>query len=169
MADWLTHVLVAYAVFRVASWFVDWLDERWIAVGLVGSILPDLSRLKLLIDSDAIAHLVGVSFDWSGLHTLGGIVLLSGIGAVFFRETTEQRKAFTLLVAGSLSHIVVDLPQRYADGNMILNSYTFPVPTARPPTPGWYVSPDRWVATVALLTALTVFLLDRHLNRSTDS
>lgn len=169
MADWLTHVLFAYAVFRVASWFVHWLDERWIAVGVVGSILPDLSRLKLLVDADTVENLVGVGFDWSGIHTLGGIVLLSGIGALLFRERAEQRNAFTLLVAGSLSHIVVDLPQQYADGNMILNSYTFPLPTARPPTPGWYVSPDRWVAAVALLTALTVFLLDQYLNRSTDS
>lgn len=162
MAEWLTHVLLAYGAFTVLSWYLEWINERWIAVGMIGSILPDLSRLELVISSDIITYFAGVEFTWSGLHTIGGIILLAGIGALLFRDSSEQQKAFLLLLGGALSHIIVDLPQRYADGKMILSSYAFPIPTPRPPTPGWYVTPDRWVVIVACVTALIVFFADRY-------
>ncbi|MFC6771244.1 metal-dependent hydrolase [Halorubrum pallidum] len=162
MAEWLTHVLLAYATFRILSWYVEWLDSQWISVGMVGAILPDLSRLNLVISSDIISYFIGSEFDWFGIHTAGGIILLSGIGALLFRDALEQQKAFIMLLSGSISHILVDLPQRYADGKMILDMYAFPLPLPRPVTPGWYVTPDRWVVLVAFVTAIVVFFADQH-------
>jgi len=162
MAEWLTHILLAYALFTVVGWYVEWLDEKWVAVGVVGSILPDLSRLDLLISDDFVSALLGIPFSWDGLHTLGGVVVLSAIGAVLFATRQQQYRAFLLLFAGALSHLVVDLPQAYADGLMITNLYLFPLPPWRFSTPGWYVSADRWVVVVSFAVALPVFLVDYY-------
>lgn len=162
MSEWLTHVFVAYALFTVGSWRLDWLGKRWVAVAVVGSILPDLNRLRLLVAPDLISAPLGVPFDWDGLHTLAGIVLLSGIGALLFERRRERRRAFGLLIAGALSHIVVDIPQRYADGQTLTNLYAHPLPPWRVSTPGWYVPADRWVVLVAFAAALVVFVLDRY-------
>jgi len=162
MAEWLTHIVLAYALFTAAGWYIEWLDRRWVAVGMVGSILPDLSRLDLVIDADRITAVFGVPFEWGGLHTLGGVVVLSAIGAVLFGTRTQQYRAFLCLFAGALSHLIVDLPQAYADGLMITNLYLFPLPAWRPPTPGWYVSADRWVVVVSLAVALPVFVVDYY-------
>ena len=169
MADWITHIAVAYALFTVASWRLDWLDSRWIVVGIVGSILPDLNRVRLLVDGDLITAVLGIPFEWGGLHTLGGVLLMAAVGALLFdREDDDrwldrdQRRAFGLLLVGALSHIAVDLPQPYADGRLLTNIYFFPFTSWRGPTPGWYVSADRWVAVVAVGIALAVFLADRY-------
>ncbi|ATW87963.1 hypothetical protein halTADL_1170 [Halohasta litchfieldiae] len=162
MAEWLTHVFLAYALFTVVGWSVDWLDAKWVAVGIVGSILPDLDRLDLVVSEELITAATGVPFEWSGINSLGGVVVLSAIGALLFEHGKNQRRAFVLLFSGSLSHLVVDLPQRYADGLMLTNTYLFPLPPWRPPTPGWYVSADQWVVVVALVVALVVFGIDRY-------
>ena len=163
MADWLTHTLVAYAVFTAAGWSVPWLTERWVAVGVVGSVLPDLNRLSLLVSPDSVSAVLGVPFDWNALHTLGGVVLLGGVGALLFERRREQVRAAALLYAGALSHLLVDLPQPYADGRTLTNLYLFPVRSWRTATPGWYVSADRWVVAAAFVVALLVYLCDRYL------
>lgn len=165
MAEWLTHVFVAYALFTVVGWYVDWLDERWVVVGIVGSILPDFSRFKLLVSNELITARTGIPFHWDGIHTVGGVVLVSAIGAILFRKRRHQLRGFVLLLGGAFSHLLVDLPQRYADGQMLTNIYLFPLPPWRPPTPGWYVSADRWIVVVALAVALVVFILDTYRSR----
>jgi hypothetical protein len=162
MAEWLTHVFIAYALFTVLGWYVDWLDEQWIAVGIVGSVLPDLNRFHLVIADDRLTALTGIPFDWNGLNTVGGVVLLSAIGALLFGTSRRQWRGFVLLFGGSVSHLVVDLPQQYADGLMLTNLYLFPISSWRPPTPGWYVSADRWIVLVAFVIALAVFGLDYY-------
>jgi len=162
MAEWVSHVFLAYALFTAAGWYVDWLDAKWVAVGIVGSILPDLDRLGLLISADLVTAATGVPFNWAGINSVGGAVVLSAIGALLFARRSHQRRGFLLLLSGGLSHLLVDLPQRYADGLMLTNKYLFPLPAWRPPTPGWYVSADRWVAGVAVAVALGVFLVDRY-------
>ncbi|WP_193309690.1 metal-dependent hydrolase [Halorubrum halophilum] len=160
MAEWLTHVLFAYALFTALSWTTGWIDQRWIAVAMIGSILPDLNRFRLVVSDGLMSYLVGVPFSWWGIHTIGGVLLLCGIGALLFETVSEERRAFASLLGGALLHVVVDLPQRYADGYMISSSYAFPVPFPRFPTPGWYVSSDRWVVVVAIVLAFAVFVAD---------
>ena len=162
MAEWVTHVCFAYALCTAVSWSVDWVDKKWVPVGMVGSVLPDLNRFDLLLDDLVVQRLTGIPFDWSGLQTVGGAVLLSAIGAMLFSTARHRKRGFVFLLGGAFSHILVDLPQRYADGLMLTNNYLFPLPPWRLPTPGWYVSADRWVAVVALLVALVVFGVDRY-------
>lgn len=162
MAEWLTHVLVAYGLFTALGWVVDWLEPRWVAVAMVGSILPDLNRLDLLVSSEQVSAVLGVPFDWAGLHTVGGAVVLSGIGALLFSDPQHRRRAFLALSGGALSHLLLDVPQAYADGLTLTNLYLYPLPAWRVPTPGWYVSADRWVVLVAFGFALVVYAADRY-------
>ena len=162
MSEWLTHVFIAYAGFTILSWQLDRVTDRWIAVGVIGSILPDLSRLSLVVSPDIVEYLAGMDFTWAGIHTVIGVILLSAIGALCFADSEDQYRAFVSLLGGAVSHLIVDLPQRYADGQMVLDSYLSPIPVPRPPTPGWYVTPDRWVVGVAFVVALLVFGINRY-------
>lgn len=169
MAELLTHVLLAYAVFTVASWALEWLNERWVTVGVIGSILPDLNRIELLLPGNSITTFTGVPFSWGALHTLGGVALLAGIGSLLFTRRQTRVRAGILLFLGALTHILVDLPQPYADGQTLTNVYLFPVSSLRVATPGWYVSADRWTVILALIIALVVTLVDRGRDRYADA
>jgi hypothetical protein len=166
MAELLSHVLLAFAAFTALGWAVDWLDRGWVVVGMVGSLFPDLNRLELLISSHTIEGVLGIPFGWSGLHTLGGVVALAGAGALCFRSRRERLRAFGLLGAGGLSHLVVDGVKAWADGAG--GAFLFPVSWWRAPTPGWYVSADRWVLVLAAAVAGTVLLVDRYRRGSAD-
>lgn len=160
MAEWFSHVLFAYVIFTIASWTIHWIDTKWVAVGMIGAMLPDLNRLDLVLPGEIITAVVGIEFGWLGLHTIAGVTLLAGIGALLFHHATTQQRAFTLLFGGAVSHLIIDLPQRYADGHMLLATYAFPFPVSRPPTPGWYITPDHWVAGTAIVLALTAYGLN---------
>lgn len=158
MADALTHVLVAYVVFTALSWRVEWLSPRWVAVAMVGAMLPDLNRIRMLIDEEWIETTVGIPFDWGAIHTLGGLIVLSGIGALCFSESRQRRIAFGTLIGGGLTHLALDAVKAWADGFDGVSLY--PLSWWRNPTPGWYVSADRWVLAAALALALVVFVID---------
>lgn len=160
MAELLSHVLFAFAVFTVAGWVLSWLDRRWVVVGMVGAVLPDLDRLDLVLDGYLVEQWLGIAFDWGALHTLGGVLVLSAIGAVLFATREQRVRAFGLLVAGGCSHLIVDAVKAWADGSNGASLYPFS--WWRNPTPGWYVSADRWVLVVALAVALGVLLVDRY-------
>ena len=160
MAELLSHALLAFAAFTALGWAVDWLDRGWVVVGMVGSLFPDLNRLGLLVGGHAVEGVLGIPFDWSGLHTLGGVVALAGAGALCFGTHRERLRAFGLLTAGGGSHLAVDAVKAWADGAG--GAHLFPVSWWRAPTPGWYVSADRWVLVLAAVVAGAVLLADRY-------
>ena len=157
MADLLTHVLFAYALATVASWRWERLTRPWIAVVMIGALLPDLNRIGLLITDAAIETVLGISFDIDGIHTLGGAVLLAGAGAMVVAD--GHRRVFALLLAGALSHLLVDGVKAYADGEA--GVWLYPFTWYRHPTPNLYVSSDPSVLVAALLIAIAVTGLDR--------
>lgn len=160
MADSLSHVLVAFAVFTAAGWEVGWLDRRWVAVGMVGAILPDLNRIDLVVDGSAVSQALGVPFDWDAVHTLGGVVVLAAIGGLLFPDARRRRRAFALLCAGGCSHLLFDAVKAWADGSN--GAYLYPLSWWRNPTPGWYVSSNLWVVVVAFVLAGVVWVADRY-------
>ena len=160
MAELLTHVLAAFVLFNILGWMIEWLEPRWVVVGMVGSILPDLNRLDMAVDSAVIEGILGVPFIWGAIHTLGGVVLLSLGGALLFATIQARRRAFLLLVGGGVSHLLLDAVKAWADGYN--GAYLYPLSWWRNPTPGWYVSADRWVLAVALVCAVVVLLIDRR-------
>jgi membrane-bound metal-dependent hydrolase YbcI (DUF457 family) len=161
MADLLSHVLFAFAVFTVAGWVVAWLGPRWVAVGMVGAILPDLNEVGILVDERVISETLALPFTWAPLHTLGGVLLLAAAGAMLFEEGSQRRRAFALLIAGGISHLAIDGTKAWADGANGVSLYPFS--WWRNPTPGLYVPADRRVVVLAIVVAGTVWLLDRFL------
>ncbi|MHB9288034.1 hypothetical protein ACKVMT_13445 [Halobacteriales archaeon Cl-PHB] len=159
MADLLTHVLVAWSLLTVASWWLDWLDARWIPVGVGGVIIPDLVKLDLLLDADAVEAALGIPFSWGYLGSLGGVVLTAGAVTMAF-DRCWWRRVYSLLVVGGSSALILDGLRAYADGRA--SFWLFPVlPSYRPPTPSLYVSSDPIVPALALALALVVLGVDR--------
>lgn len=158
MADLLTHVLVAYSLTTALSFRYEWLTPHYVTVAMIGSILPDLSRMSLLVAGERIELLTGLPFSWFGFHTLGGVLLTSAIGALL-TSGEWRRRVFGLLVFGALSHLVLDAlllaPSGYSAPMWV------PFTTQRLPTPGLYQSPDRWPALLAASVATVAWYL-RH-------
>ncbi|MFC7213487.1 metal-dependent hydrolase [Saliphagus sp. GCM10025334] len=163
MADLLTHVLVAYACFTILRWRLEWLTSRWLAVGLVGSLLPDLNRIELVISNTTVEATTGVPFDFDAIHTLGGIAVLAAIGALCFR--TCRQRAFGMLFVGALSHLTLDALKVYADAQS--GVWLYPLTWFRHPSPNLYVSSDPVVLASALIVAVVVRWVDRSLEPST--
>ena len=158
MADLLSHVLIAYACFTVASWRFDRLTKRWVAVAMIGSLLPDLNRVGLFVTDATLEAILGVPFRVDGIHTLGGSLLLAGVGAMVL--TTRHRRAFVALLAGALSHLLADGLKAYADG--AAGAWLYPFAWYRHPTPGLYVSSDPTVLVAAATVAVLAALGDRY-------
>ena len=159
MADLLSHLLVAYALFTVASWRVEWLDHRWVVVGMGGAAIPDLVKIRILLDADTVAATAGVPFSYAPLSALGGVLLVAGLIALAF-ERDNWRRVYGLVVAGGLSALVGDGLRVYADGRA--SAWLYPLSNWRPPTPSLYVSSDPLVLVAALVVAAVVFIVDRR-------
>lgn len=92
MADLLSHVLFAFAAFTVAGWAIAWLDRRWVAVGMVGAIIPDLDEVGVVLDDVVISKALGIPFDWGAIASLGGLLLLAAAGALLFEQSGQRRR-----------------------------------------------------------------------------
>nr|WP_244209823.1 hypothetical protein [Haloarcula quadrata] len=62
MADLLTHLLAPYILLTVASWRVDWLDQRWVVVGMGGAAIPDLVKVGIVLNERVVEAFLGVPF-----------------------------------------------------------------------------------------------------------
>jgi hypothetical protein len=160
MADLLTHLLVPYILLTVASWRVDWLDQRWVVVGMGGAAIPDLVKVRIVVDERVVEALLGVPFTYAPLSTLGGVLLLAGVITVAF-SSRHWRRVFGLVTFGGLTSLLLDGMRVYADGRA--SAWLYPLTNWRPPTPSLYVSSDPTVLAVALLAAGTVAVLDRQM------
>ena len=161
MAELLSHVLIAYIVLTCASWRFEWLTQRWVAVGMIGAILPDLSRIGLFVTDATIETALGVPFAIGALQTLGGLLLLAAIGSLVVAD--HRRRAFGLLFAGGFLHLLTDGLKSWVDGTA--GAWLYPLSWYRHPTPGLYVSSDPWVLVGVGTVALVVTLLDRGIIR----
>ena len=156
MAELLSHLLIIWGVLTIASWGLDRLTPRWIAVGVIGGIFPDLNRLGLLVAESSVEGVFGIPFSWGGIHTLGGVLCLAGAGAMLFDR--EQAWAFVVLVAGGVIHLLTDAVKTYADGLGAM--WLFPFSWVRLPTPNLYVSADPSVLVVSAVFVGVVFVID---------
>jgi hypothetical protein len=96
-------------------------------------------KVRLVLHAEVVAGVLGVPFDWSALHTLGG-------------------SAVSVLVG-----VVADALLSSPSGR----SYPLFWPLARvnPPTPGLYLSTDPEPMLVAAAVAGAVFLVSRMRRR----
>ncbi|MFU1782664.1 hypothetical protein ACM16X_14880 [Haloarcula japonica] len=160
MADLLTHLLVPYILLTVVSWCGDWLDQRWIVVGMGGAAIPDLVKIEIVLEERTVESILGFPFSYDPLSTLGGVLLLAGIIAVAF-ERRHWRRVFGFVTFGGLTSLLLDGMRVYADGRA--SAWLYPFTNWRPPTPSLYVSSDPTVLVVALLAAGTVAVIDRRI------
>lgn len=159
MADLLTHVLVAYVLATLLSWRYRWLAPAYVTVAMLGAIQPDVSRADLVVPAVTVEAALAVPFDWWALHTLGGsVVVAAAVGLLVPSE--YRRRVISLFLLGALSHHALDALLITPSGR----SYAmfWPLTHYHPPTPGLYLSSDRWPAAVAVAVAAAVYAIDRR-------
>jgi hypothetical protein len=156
VADLLSHVLIAYALFTVASWLIGPLTGRWVAIGMGGAAIPDLVKLDLVLDARLIEQALNLPFSYAPISSLAGVLLLAGVITLLFAH--ERRRVYTLLVTGGLLLLLVDGLRAYADGHA--SFWLYPL-WWRPPTPSLYVTSDSRVLASTLAVATVVALADR--------
>lgn len=159
MAEWLTHVLGAYALATLLSWRYPWLTPRYVTIAMIGSIVPDLNRLELVVSEHTVAALLGIPFSWTPLHFLSGSLVAVAIGALLV-GARQRTRVFALLLLGVSTHHALDLLLISLSGH----SYPllWPLTQYAPPTPSLYLSTDWWPALVAGAVAAVVRALDRR-------
>lgn len=161
MADLFTHVLVAYAIATLVA-RRGWLPRRHVSVVLVGAVAPDAMKATVVLGIHR-GTIAGLPYSTWGYHTLGGIVLVAGLGALTI-HAADRRLAFRSLLAGGVSHLLLDLLVIRADG--VAPPYLYPLSGWLPPAGNLYLSSDLWPPAVALCLAGVVAVHDR---RVTDS
>lgn len=158
MPDLLTHVLFAYALMTVAGHVWDWINGPFVAVGMAGALIPDVSKAYLVIDERWIEAWLGVPFEWYGLHTLGGVVVLSLAATLWFAESV-RRHVFLALALGGGTHLLLDSFIKEPTGH----SYAalWPITYHRIPSLGLYISTDLWPLFIAGLLAVVALATTR--------
>jgi len=158
MPDLLTHVLVGYIVGTITATRVGW--RPGVTVVMLGAILPDLTKIKLLVSDATMESLLAIPFSWRALHTLGGVVVTAAVGALLVGDA-DRRRVFALLLAGAISHLCLDAllfkPSGYSA------ALWWPILDVGLPTPGLYLSSDRWPALVAGTAALGIYFWDQRI------
>lgn len=160
MPDLLTHTLVGFAIGRGLSWRMDWVGPHHVTALMIGAVVPDLVKLKLLVPSAQLAASLGLPFSWLPLHTIGGAALsVLVMGCLVARR--HRRRAVWMLATGALSHLALDGLLRTPTGRG--SPVFWPLTAYQPPTPGLYLSTDIWPAAIALAIAGVVLYADRRI------
>lgn len=155
MADLLTHVLFAYVLVTAARWRFD-VSRRWIPVAMGGAAIPDLSRVRLLVPEATVENALGLEFTYMPVESLAGLVLVGAAITLAF-DRRYWRRAYTVLLFGGATSLLLDGMRVYADGHA--GFWLYPIPW-RPPTANLYVSSDPRIPIAAVAVAVVVAILD---------
>lgn len=165
MPDLLTHALVMYSVVTVASWRSERLTPSFVTVAMMGAMIPDLTKIRLVLPSYRVESVLGVPFDWFALHTAGGSAIAVLIGTVLVPREHRTR-VLSLLALGAASHLLLDALLVNPSGHSY--AILWPLTQYHPPMPGFYLSTDRWPAIVTATIAGAVWARTRRLRTSRD-
>lgn len=157
VVDLLAHVLVGYALAATLA-HAGVVPERYVPVAMVGSVLPDLSKVEMVVPESAVEAALGVPVSFLVFHRLGGALVLAGVGAALFARG-HRLLAFGTLVGAAGVHLVLDGLIRRADG--LAPPYLYPFTWYQPPAGGLYVSSDVWPTLVAAGAAGVVWVTTR--------
>ncbi|KAB1198200.1 MULTISPECIES: metal-dependent hydrolase [Haloferax] len=159
MPDLLSHALLAYSLAMVASWRYEWITQPYVTVAMAGAFIPDMAKAELVLSSARIEQLLGVPFDWFGLHTTGAVICSVLIG-VLLVHAKERKQVFFLLSLGASSHLIADAFLLKPTG--VSYPLLWPLTRIYPPTPGLYLSTDVGPAIVLGTIALLVYGVTRY-------
>jgi|APHM01.1.fsa_nt_gi hypothetical protein len=158
MPDLLTHVLLVYVILTPLAFSANAVKKRYVPVAMVGAILPDLSKIRLVIDG-RITELTGVPFSWVPVHRLGGTLVLVGIAALAFKNS-ERRAAVAYLLFGAMTQYPLDGLIKRANG--LSPEYLYPFSWWQPPAGNLFLSSDPWPVVPAIIfSALTWYIYER--------
>lgn len=166
MADLLTHVFVAYIIAVVLSFRYEWITSPHVTVCMMGSMLPDMTKISLVLSSEQVEAALGIPFDWYALHTVGGSFVSVLIGTVLV-PSTYRKRVFALLAIGAISHLVLDAFLFKPSGYM--SPMLWPLTDYRFAIDGFYLSSDRWSAVVSGVLATIVWQAKRLHASSLDT
>ncbi|RDZ44863.1 metal-dependent hydrolase [Haloferax sp. Atlit-10N] len=158
MPDLLSHALLAYTIATVASWRYEWITRPYVTVAMAGSFIPDMTKVRLLIPSARVEQLLGIPFDWIGLHTAGAALCSVLIGVLLVSES-ERSRVFALLSVGAVSHLIADAFLLKPTG--LSYPLLWPFTRIHPPTLGLYLSTDFEPALVLGVVALVAYGVTR--------
>lgn len=114
MADWLTHVLIAWSAVEVISLgFPE--ARRFRGIALIGAIVPDLNNFTLFMGETGTR----ISQFLVPVQTPVGVILV--ILVLMFLVREESRKVtLALLALGAYLHVAADFLIRTLNGKVIL-------------------------------------------------
>lgn len=101
MADWLTHILLAWTAIEIISLRYPKIEDYRI-FALVGAVLPDIGNFTMFLGESG-AQLSSYFFP---LHAPLGIILL--IIPISLAMKKEEKTIFYLLTFGAMLHITTD-------------------------------------------------------------
>jgi hypothetical protein len=159
MPDLLSHAFIAFTICTLLSLRYDWLTGEYVTVGMAGAFIPDMAKIKLLVDAATVESALGLPFDWLGVHTLGGAFVSVLVGTVVVNRADRQR-VFGLLSLGAASHLFADALLLKASGRSY--AVLWPLTQYNPPTPGLYLSTDIWLTGVTGAVAVAAYLLVQY-------
>jgi len=140
MPDWLTHSLV--------GWITGKTTKQEISLVVIGSLIPDISKLYLLFDRLLPEKTIDFFLP---IHTPFGAVLIACIIGLFFPDI---KKAFIPLIIGVATHFILDLFLLNVSGGMPL---LFPLSWE-----GWHLdiirSDDYTMTILAIVAAVVVYI-----------
>ncbi len=159
MPDLLSHLFIAYSISLLLSWRYRWIDNKYIVICLVGSIIPDLSKIYLVIPSNIIENILGIQFSWLSLTTTGGVFISVLIGGLSV-DPKKRKPVFILLMLGSITHLVSDYLLKTPTGH----SYPifWPLTQWHPPTPGLYLSTQPQPTIITAIIAISIYTTTKY-------
>ncbi|THE65158.1 metal-dependent hydrolase [Salinadaptatus halalkaliphilus] len=163
MADVLTHVLAGYIIGSVLALSVDRIKTAHVTVVMVGAVVPDLAKIDLVLSETTVAATLGIPWNWTALHTLGGSIVMAGLCALVV-DRRHRLLVFGLFLVGALSHHVLDLLLLTWDGRAY--PVLWPLTGYRPPSGGLYMSSDRWPLLLATTIGTILWLCRRRFDAS---
>lgn len=163
MAEWLTHVLVAFVIASVLAWRYESITGPLVTAAMVGALLPDLRKIYLAVPGESVEATLGIPFSWAPLHSFGGIVICIAIIGILLPR--DYRTIGVLMVSlGAFSHVFMDGLLYWPDG--LAFEMFWPLTTYQIPVNGWYKSFDQWPMFFALGVALLTLAIGQLRRRT---
>lgn len=155
MPDWISHILLGLIICEI-------FNVRKKSLVLVGAVLPDVI-LKLYTVS-VILPINLESFYWIlyPLHTIAGIFLFGILIAGLFRY--DRKKTFLFILAGALSHIMLDLttkPLEYNIQALVLFPFSWKAHDL-----GLFYSEQYWIIALILFLAYAITLFIKRYSKT---
>lgn len=162
MADILTHALAGYVLATALSFKYEWITPEYVTVCMMGALIPDMTKIGIVVSDAQMEAWLGVPFSWDAVHTLGGSTAAVLVGT-FLVPAEYRRRVFALLFVGMLSHHAIDVFMAHPSGYVY--DVLWPLTATWLPAGGLYHSSDRLPAVIAAVAAGIVYVARVRVDR----